>query len=82
MLDLLLASRHLADPSASTNKASKLNDASPRPPPSTFLCATVLDTLLCILVDSPTALRGFEDVGGLQIAVKLLKRSGTPREVR
>ncbi|RDB19978.1 Cell division control protein 14 [Hypsizygus marmoreus] len=49
------------------------------PPP---LSSMVLDTLLCILVDSPTALRAFEDASGIQAIVKILKRAGTPREVR
>lgn len=46
------------------------------------LTSIVLDTLLCILVDSSTALRTFEEVGGPQAVVRLLKRNGTPREVR
>jgi len=46
------------------------------------LASAVLDTLLCILVDSSVALRAFEEVKGVQIAVKILKRAGTPREVR
>jgi len=33
-------------------------------------------------VDSSAALRAFEEVRGVQIAVKILKRAGTPREVR
>lgn len=46
------------------------------------LSSAVLDTLLCVLVDSSAALRTFEDVNGVQAVVKLLKRAGTPREVR
>ena len=41
-----------------------------------------MDTLLCILVDSSPALRAFEEVNGVQAVVKILKRAGTPREVR
>jgi hypothetical protein len=51
-----------------------------RPPPQ--LASAVLDTLLCILVDSSVALRAFEGAKGVQVAVKILKRAGTPREVR
>ncbi|KAL4081501.1 cell division control protein 14, SIN component-domain-containing protein, partial [Scleroderma yunnanense] len=46
------------------------------------LSSGVLDSLLCILVDSPSALRIFEEVSGVQAVVKILKRAGTPREVR
>ncbi|KAG5648727.1 hypothetical protein DXG03_000074 [Asterophora parasitica] len=63
-------------------------EASPGRPPvgfspsSDLLVAYVLDTLLCILVDSNTALRAFEESHGVQAVVKILKRAGTPREVR
>ncbi|KAI6135112.1 cell division control protein 14, SIN component-domain-containing protein [Pisolithus croceorrhizus] len=46
------------------------------------LSSAVLDSLLCILVDSSPALRIFEEVNGVQAVVKILKRAGTPREVR
>lgn len=46
------------------------------------LSSGVLDSLLCILVDSSSALRVFEEVNGIQAIVKILKRAGTPREVR
>lgn len=46
------------------------------------LSSIVLDTLLCILVDAPNSLRSFENVNGVQLVVKILKRAGTPREVR
>lgn len=56
---------------------------------SRYLCAscptlssTIIDTLLCVLVDNSSGLRAFEDVNGLQAVVKILKRAGTPREVR
>lgn len=42
----------------------------------------MLDTLLCILVDAPNSLRSLENVNGVQSVVKILKRAGTPREVR
>lgn len=46
------------------------------------LSSVVLDTLLCILVDLPEALRAFEGVHGVQAVVRILKRAATPREVR
>ncbi|KZT62862.1 hypothetical protein CALCODRAFT_3233 [Calocera cornea HHB12733] len=57
------------------------------PPPSpggaaTSLPLAVLDTLLVILVDSPRALRAFEDAQGLEAVVRTLKRAGVPRDVR
>ncbi|KAJ3504652.1 hypothetical protein NLJ89_g7825 [Agrocybe chaxingu] len=78
LLDLLLASRHLASPSdnAESQRSSK---SIPNPP---HLTSIVLDTLLCILVDSTPALRTFEETNGVQAVVKILKRAGTPREVR
>ncbi|KAF7432759.1 hypothetical protein PC9H_004702 [Pleurotus ostreatus] len=74
LLDLLLASRHIPSITPPTS-ASTL----PAPAP---LSSTVIDTLLCIMVDSTAALRAFEEAGGLQVIVKILKRAGTPREVR
>jgi len=62
------------------------NPVSGVPPDKTssvaHLSSAILDTLLCVLVDSSAALRTFEDVNGVQAVVKLLKRAGTPREVR
>ncbi|KAJ3998037.1 cell division control protein 14, SIN component-domain-containing protein [Lentinula boryana] len=46
------------------------------------LTSTILDTMLCILVDSTPALRAFEQCNGFQAIVKILKRAGSPREVR
>lgn len=90
MLDVLLTSRHV--PWGSTSKDS---DKSPSPssngdgnastnvnPAFMHLTCVTLDTLLCILVDAPQGLRVFEELNGLQIIVKLLKRSGSPREIR
>ncbi|KAG6812946.1 hypothetical protein H0H92_015266 [Tricholoma furcatifolium] len=73
LIDLLLASRHLP----STETSSRTQTAG-QPP----LSSVVLDTLLCVLVDSPAALRVFEEASGNQAVVKILKRAGTPREVR
>ncbi len=46
------------------------------------MTSIVLDTLLCILVDASASLRVFEAASGVQAIVKILKRAGTPREVR
>ncbi|KAF9450176.1 hypothetical protein P691DRAFT_665953 [Macrolepiota fuliginosa MF-IS2] len=78
LLELLLASRHLTPPNDDNRSSSTRN----KQPADLPLTSTVLDTLLCILVDSPEALRGFESVSGIQAVVKILKRAGTPREVR
>lgn len=50
-------------------------------PPAT-LAGAVLDTLLCIMVDSSPALRAFEEASGVRAVVRILKRAGTPRETR
>ncbi|KAG6861971.1 hypothetical protein C0995_009155 [Termitomyces sp. Mi166 len=72
------SSRHLsACISSSIDTPSR--SAAPVTPP---LSSVVIDTLLCILVDAPAALRAFEDASGTQAIVKILKRAGTPREVR
>ncbi|PPQ63156.1 hypothetical protein CVT24_005796 [Panaeolus cyanescens] len=73
LLELLLASRHLTpdDSEKSANTHHPIN-----------LSANVIDTLLCVLVDTSVALRAFESVNGVQAVVKILKRAGTPREVR
>ncbi|KAG6820684.1 hypothetical protein H0H93_013202 [Arthromyces matolae] len=77
LVDLLLASRHLSTfASSSTDTPSRSGTSNPP------LSSVILDTLLCILVDSPAALRVFEDINGNQSVVKILKRAGTPREVR
>jgi hypothetical protein len=77
LLDLMLASRHLA---AMPNPQTRKEKGMPEIP--VLLTSAVIDTLLCILVDSPPALRLFEEVNGVQAVVKLLKRAGMPREVR
>ncbi|CAK5275133.1 unnamed protein product [Mycena citricolor] len=73
ILDLFLASRHLSLPET----ASKANVVKAQP-----LASVILDTLLCVLVDSSPALRLFESCQGVHAVVKILKRAGTPREVR
>ncbi|PIL37692.1 hypothetical protein GSI_01386 [Ganoderma sinense ZZ0214-1] len=85
LLDLLLVSRHLNPPTTSSTPTSPRNDPSSAPPLKSCdvpLASVVLDTLLCVLVDSSPALRVFEDLNGVQVVVKILKRAGTPREVR
>ncbi|EFI27768.1 hypothetical protein CC1G_14691 [Coprinopsis cinerea okayama7 len=78
LLDLLLASRHLPSSSSRDSENMCRRQGILEQP----LTSLVLDTLLCILVDSSSALRVFEDVGGPQAVVRILKRAGTPREVR
>lgn len=50
--------------------------------PASNLATSVMDTLLCILVDTPKATRCFEEVGGLDVVVRTLKRPGVHRDVR
>ncbi|KAL0950107.1 hypothetical protein HGRIS_010108 [Hohenbuehelia grisea] len=75
LLDLLLASRHAPPPAAASEPAPTKSASLP-------LTSIVIDTLLCVLVDASPALRVFEEISGLQAIVKILKRAGTPREVR
>ena len=72
MIDLLLVSRYLPGTDLGVGKVAE----------ELPLTSIVLDALLCVLVDSPTALRVFEYSNGVQAVVKILKRAGTPREVR
>ena len=86
LLDLLLVSRRLSHssngPSVPTSPKSGAFSAPVYKSQEIPLASVVLDTLLCILVDSIPALRVFEELNGVQVVVKILKRSGTPREVR
>jgi len=90
LLDLLLTSRHVspipltnvASPPTSPKQGEGTSSSQTSDAPSVSLASTILDTLLCILVDSSPALRIFEDLGGVQLVVKILKRGGTPREAR
>lgn len=79
LLELLLVSRHLTISNESDRSSSARNHKQPTDLP---LTSSVLDTLLCILVDAPSALRAFESANGVQAVVRILKRAGTPREVR
>ncbi|KAI8989907.1 cell division control protein 14, SIN component-domain-containing protein [Trametes punicea] len=86
LLDLLLVSRHLSSTpsssSAPTSPKSGSSSTQTTQEPEIPLASIIIDTLLCILVDSVPALRVFEDLSGVQVVVKILKRAGTPREVR
>ncbi|KAI0072982.1 CDC14-domain-containing protein [Panus rudis PR-1116 ss-1] len=86
-LDLFMVARHVLPTSSSkeNKQPSESTDTRSRSrsgPPPVSLASAVLDTLLCILVDSCPALRVFEEANGVQHVVKILKRAGTPREVR
>ncbi|PBK66971.1 hypothetical protein ARMSODRAFT_1020939 [Armillaria solidipes] len=78
LIDLLLTSRHAPCPSDPNTSGSLLKTRESQAP----LSSIVMDALLCILVDSSAALRSFEECNGVQAIVKILKRAGTPREVR
>ncbi|CAL1700051.1 unnamed protein product [Somion occarium] len=91
LLNLFMASRHVSpmplnasNSNSPSNSNSKSTDSSSskNTPLSLSLSSVILDTLLCILVDSSPALRVFEESNGVQYVVKILKRAGTPREVR
>jgi len=79
---LLTSSRHTPMITRSSAGDSIEGQSSDKTRSVVHLSSAVLDTLLCVLVDSSVALRVFEDVKGVQAVVKLLKRAGTPREVR
>ncbi|KAI0677741.1 cell division control protein 14, SIN component-domain-containing protein [Trametes maxima] len=86
LLDLLMVSRHLNNASTPlstpTSPKAGASPAAPCSPNDIPLASVVIDTLLCILVDAVPALRVFEALNGVQVIVKILKRAGTPREVR
>ena len=85
LLDLLITSRHLASPLFGSKQPTPSEEACTQSDDARMPSAlpnAVLDTLLCVLVDSSRSLRAFEDCNGVQTVVKLLKRSQTPREVR
>lgn len=77
IIDLFLLTRHLpADPSALDASSSSSDQEHPS------LAATLLDTLFCALADSPANLRVFEDAGGLEAVMKVLKTKGVRKDVR
>lgn len=65
-----------ASPTKSPRKISSIPNSAPN------LAIAIIDTLLCVLVDAPLAIRAFEEVNGLEIIVKSLKRVGIPRDIR
>ena len=85
LLDLLIISRHLASPLLGSKQPTPSDEACTQSKDAIMPSAlpnAVLDTLLCVLVDSSQSLRVFEDCNGVQTIVKLLKRAQTPRDVR
>ncbi|KAG9004954.1 hypothetical protein FRB90_010651, partial [Tulasnella sp. 427] len=82
LLDILSISRHAPsqNPSPSDAPADGTSNAPTSEAPT--LASAVLDTLLCVLVDSPVSLRVFEEASGVEAVVKTLKRTGVAREVR
>jgi hypothetical protein len=90
-LDLLLLSRHVPNtvievsaPTTPTKDSHSIPIASKNASssPSPTLSSTIIDTLLCVLVDSPEGLRCFEEVGGLDAVVRTLKRAGVLKETK
>ncbi|KAF8607779.1 hypothetical protein BDV93DRAFT_519786 [Ceratobasidium sp. AG-I] len=77
LLDLLTALRHASanpdDPDATVLPGIQPPDAGLATSLSPLACS-VIDTLLCLLVDSPTALRVFEQCNGLEVIVRTLKK--------
>ncbi|KZT05593.1 uncharacterized protein LAESUDRAFT_750520 [Laetiporus sulphureus 93-53] len=88
LLDLLYIARHvpLECTSISSSRSASPNSSINRfpivSPASIPLASAILDTLICVLVDSSPALRVFEEANGVQVVVKILRRAETPREVR
>lgn len=78
---MFLIARH-ANPPADENKNPAENRLKEKTPHAVTIAGVVLDTLLCIMVDSSPALRAFEDINGVRSVVRILKRAGTPRETR
>ena len=68
-------------PSTPTQSSHLPSTASKAASSPTF-SSTIIDTLLCILVDSPEGLRLFEEVGGLDAVVRTLKRAGVLKETK
>ncbi|KAG1740260.1 cell division control protein 14, SIN component-domain-containing protein [Suillus occidentalis] len=79
LIELLYAFRHT--PIIDTSSGEISPNYQKKPAPTLHLTSAVLDTLLCVLVDSSPALCAFEEVNGVQAVVKISKRAGTPREV-
>ncbi|QRV72952.1 Cell division control protein 14, SIN component [Ceratobasidium sp. AG-Ba] len=79
LLELLTALRHAStnpddpDTTISSGANTPNTDASLAASLSPLACS-VIDTLLCLLVDSPAALRIFEECNGLEVVVRTLKK--------
>ncbi|KAI0034092.1 cell division protein Cdc14 [Vararia minispora EC-137] len=82
LVDLLWVSRHSGVAQASPASSNPSTPSSKTKSTPTGLASAVLDTLLCVLVDSSSALRVFERASGVQTVVKLLKRPNALREVK
>ncbi|KZV64076.1 hypothetical protein PENSPDRAFT_656824 [Peniophora sp. CONT] len=88
LVDLLWASRHSGYPdtdgAASSAQATptQVTPVASKPKSAVSLSSAVLDTLLCILVDSSPALRTFEKVGGVKTVVNLVKRPKALRDAK
>lgn len=82
-VDLLYVCRQAtAKPFANSTNTSPTKPSSSSRSWDISLASAALDTLLCVLVDSPTALRCFEEARGIEHVVKILKRSAIPKDVR
>ena len=76
ILDLFLLTRHLpASTQPEPTSATTLPAAAP-------LASSLLDTLFCTLADSPTNMRVFEEAGGLETVMRVLKKPGVRKDVR
>ncbi|CAE6537945.1 unnamed protein product [Rhizoctonia solani] len=77
LLDLLTALRHASvnpdDPDTTVMSGMDSSDSKLTGLLSPLACS-VIDTLLCLLVDSPSALRIFEECNGLEVIVRTLKK--------
>ncbi|KAJ1308842.1 hypothetical protein OPQ81_004530 [Rhizoctonia solani] len=77
LLELLTALRHASvnpdDPDTTVTSGIDSSD-SKLPALLSPLACSVIDTLLCLLVDSPSALRVFEECNGLEVIVRTLKK--------
>lgn len=89
LLDILTLCRQPIHPTsnnahdAPTPSSSSASVASARLPLSfPNIALSVLDTLLCLLVDAPMAIRSFELAEGLEGVVKVLKRAESSRDIR
>ncbi|TFK55385.1 hypothetical protein OE88DRAFT_1651673 [Heliocybe sulcata] len=90
LVDLLSTTRRVTTPLTSPERpksvcsvTSTSSDTPTMPTtPHALLQWTIFETLCCILVDAPPALRHFEEVDGLIVVSKLLRRTSTPKPVR